>query len=245
MALDRCNTVPALFAPPAPRYDPDLDALRDPRTGRFACVYRADRGRWRARVLKRINLSAHPTDVDAARAVLAWYRAWYGVRWREAFLARKRNPWRVKAVRRGWRRGWVADVFYAGTPVRVTRRTHFPGQPSPRRPRKVRKLPRAQKLAWDEAMADDLWDTRAEAVQAARRAIRGELVRQFGLFAANSLQLFWRGGSLTRSGRSGPTGRTATAAGLTPRWAARTARCPPPPSPPARTSRWTRPPTPT
>lgn len=176
---------PATLPPPrpsaAPRYDPDLDLIRDPRTGRYSCVYDAKHGRWRARVLKHVNLGMFATDVDAARRVVEWYKHWYGPRWLRAWRARKRNPWRVMACPR--RGGFVAEVYCDGIPVRVTRATALPGRPPPRRPAGV------DPLAWAAMKEADLWPT----YEAARSAAKAVIVAEMGLFARLPLLQFWRG----------------------------------------------------
>lgn len=103
---------------PTPRYDPDLDVLRDPRApDRYQCVYPTGRGRWRARVLKRLNLGTFPSAADAARAVLAFYRGRFGDAWRTAFRRRKANYWVVKKAAGG---GFHANVYVEGRLTRVT-----------------------------------------------------------------------------------------------------------------------------
>lgn len=141
----------------------DLDVLRDPRNpGRLQCVYAANRDRWRARVLKTNNLDTFPTQREAGLAVVRFYRENFGPNWRDAFLRRKANAWRVRQAPGGF----VADVFVEGRLNRVTLAD------TKRRPR-----------AADRDVT--LWPTRA----AARNAIAAYVYRRFGLFAKYYL---WR-----------------------------------------------------
>lgn len=202
---DTSVTVPCISTAFPPRYDPDIDWIHEGRAvSEYAMVYRTDRGRYRARVLKRVNLDSFPTAAEAARAVVEWYRWWYGTepvggcpRWLLAYYARKANPWRCRRVKRGGLTGYVCDVFYQNTPVRVTRRTwRFPGAKTPKW---YRRMPRDVR----DTVDNDFWATRAEAVREARRVIWVRMRLELGLFAVNALQLFWRGKDRRRERRPG------------------------------------------
>lgn len=177
------------------RYFRDIDYLRDTKAdSTFACVYTTDRGRYRARVLKRMNLDSFPTPDEAAKAVVSWYQWWYGTaivggcpQWLLAFYARKANPWRVKRITKFGITGYVCDVYYQNQPVRVTRRTwRFPGAVTPKWYRRMSKYER-------EAVDNYFWARREDAVREAQRVIRARMRQELGLFAVNALQLFWRG----------------------------------------------------
>lgn len=102
----------------------ELDAIRDPRQpSRFMGVYghvhgqRYDIHSYRARVLKFYELgSGFASTEDAARAVVAFYKANFGDRWARAFRYRKVTPWRL----RRYRNGFGAEVYLRGQPVGVT-----------------------------------------------------------------------------------------------------------------------------
>lgn len=168
-----------------PRYDPELNLLVNPRdAGRFVCVYPAKDGRFRARVQKRINLrNSFPSQLEAAKAVLAWYRAAYGDRWKQVFSRRKVNPWRIRKISKDGYTGYVADIFVDGNPKRVTladtkRFTGCCVDVSKRKPIKGRRK-------WSKETEVYIWPTRG----AARTAIERFKHFQLGLFSTFRL---WR-----------------------------------------------------
>jgi hypothetical protein len=176
----------AAFAPTiphlSPRYDPDLDLLRDPRDpSRYCCVYPMGKDRYRARVLKRINIGTASTQVEAAKLVLAFYRQVFGDNWKAAFRRRKVNPWRVRRIRKkGGETHYVADVFVDGNPIRVsladTKR--FTGVALPMEQR-LAWSKENQKRRWRRELDVYKWWSREEAIQAVRQFIH----HQLGMFA--------------------------------------------------------------
>ena len=170
-----------------PRYDPDLDTFRDPRdASRFVCVYPMGRDRWRARVLKRINIHTYPTQLDAAKAVLEFYRRVFGDQWKTAFRRRKVNPWRIKKIKRDGVSSYVADVYVDGQPVRVsladTKR--FTGAACAIDER-LRMDERNRRKPWAKELDIYFWYTREDA----RRAIKRFCYHQLGMLAPFRL---WR-----------------------------------------------------
>ena len=164
----------------APRYDPDLDLLRDPREpSRYVCVYPMGRDRYRARVLKRLNIGTAATQVEAARLVLAFYRYTFGTHWKQAFRRRKVNPCRIRRIKKGWDFVYVADVFVDGRPIRVSLADtrFFTGAtlPSAERVKHTQRLSKSQR----DQLEVYCWATR----EAAREAIKQFLHHQLGLFA--------------------------------------------------------------
>lgn len=180
---------------PRGRYDRDIEFLRDSRVSSgYACVYTSARDRFRARVLKGIHIDSCKTAEEAARSVVEWYKWWYGdgdigscPKWLMAFYARKVNPWRTRRVKRGGCYGYVVDVFYHNTPIRVTRRTwRFPNEKTPKWYKRM--TPKEREIAdWD------VWTTRKEAIDQAKKVIYQRIRHELGFLGVNVLQLFWRG----------------------------------------------------
>jgi hypothetical protein len=161
-----------------PRYDPDLDLIRDPRDpSRFCCVYPMGRERYRARVLKRLNIGTADSQVEAAKLVLNFYRRVFGDQWKHAFRRRKVNPWRVKRMRKkGGETHFVADVFVDGNPIRVTLADtkRFTGVALPMEQRLAWSREN-QKKRWRRELDAYKWWSRAEAIQAVRQFIHHQL----------------------------------------------------------------------
>ncbi len=84
----------------------------------YECVYRHGR-LWRARVLKRINLGMYPTVLDAARAVVNWYRSTYGDLWKSVWDMRRSKPWEIVKVKSGGQWAYVSWVWFAGAKMRL------------------------------------------------------------------------------------------------------------------------------
>jgi hypothetical protein len=180
----------AAFAPTiphlSPRYDPDMDLIRDPRDPvRYCCVYPMGRDRYRARVLKRINIGTAATQLDAARLVLEFYRRVFGDQWKTAFRRRKVNPWRVKRIKKKGFISFVADVFVDGRPIRVTLADtkRFTGATLPIEQRMALQ---AKQRRWRRELEVYSWPTR----DAAKQAIRLFIFHQIGLFSQVRM---WRG----------------------------------------------------
>jgi hypothetical protein len=99
----------------------DVDALRcHTAASGFRNVYLSRNGHFVAKVkeggrLYTVPGSRHPTPQQSACYVVAWYKARFGARWREAARVRKRLPWRV------WRApgGWTLSVWSDGRPALV------------------------------------------------------------------------------------------------------------------------------
>lgn len=123
------NTVGALLdAHPASRAE--LDAIRDRRDpSRFSGCYRHRHGgvnrgdsrytvtAYRARVLKFYELGSGFTSLEnAARAVVAFYKAHFGDDWQRVFRYRKVTPWRLRRLKDGF----GAEVYLRGRPVGIT-----------------------------------------------------------------------------------------------------------------------------
>ena len=87
-------------------------------TGRPFGVFRHDR-RYRAKVIRQINLGQYPTEHAAAVQVVKWYRERYGEEWRHVVASRHVNPVRYQPRKRG---GFYVWVWFHGEPVRVTER---------------------------------------------------------------------------------------------------------------------------
>lgn len=164
----------------------ELNGIRDPRApSRFCGVYGHKHGgagrfrpnvtRYRARVFKFFELSSgFETPEEAARAVVAFYKAHYGDRWRRAFRYRKVTPWRIRTVTRGTETGVVADVYLRGVPTRVTYADVFG---------------RAK-----GASERDLFSSAAEAKIAARLAMAKWFEREKKMLTIPATGLmFWRG----------------------------------------------------
>lgn len=71
---------------------------------------------WRARVLKRINLGAYPTALDAGIAVISWYKNTYGNLWKAVWEMRRSKPWEVVRCKGGY----ISWVWFAGVKMRLT-----------------------------------------------------------------------------------------------------------------------------
>jgi hypothetical protein len=185
------ETVAALVSRhPATRLE--LNSIRDRRNpDRFQSVYRHAHGphraggvvrprhtvtSYRARVFKFFELgSGFTTAEDAARAVVAFYKAHYGERWARAFEFRKVTPWRVRLARRGGRVvGWTAFIFVRGKEIGVTRADAFGRAPG--------------------ASEQWVWPSPEAAKDAARRAMKRRFDRESRelTIPAPGL-LFWRG----------------------------------------------------
>lgn len=87
-------------------------------TGRPFGVFRANR-RFRAKVLRQINLGQYLTEHAAAVQVVRWYQERYGDDWRHVVKSRHVNPVRYEPRKRG---GYFVTVWFHGEPVRVTER---------------------------------------------------------------------------------------------------------------------------
>lgn len=102
----------------------ELRVIYSPRRGGYVGVSRHDTG-WRARVYVATAIASDDGrrsrcghvigvfrhEVDAARAVVRWYRDRYGSLWRAAFKYRRCRVWEVVSDGRG---GWCAWVWLAG-----------------------------------------------------------------------------------------------------------------------------------
>lgn len=162
----------------------ELGAIRDRRNpDRFQGVYSHVHGgrfavnSYRARVFKFFELgSGFATAEDAARAVVAFYKAHYGDRWRRVFAHRKVTPWRLRAVRRRpdpTPVGFAVDVYLRGNPVGVTHADAHGRSPG--------------------ASERFLWPTPAAAKCAARAAMRKWFEREVRALAVPAPGLlFWR-----------------------------------------------------
>lgn len=163
----------------------ELDAIRDRRDpSRFCGVYRHRHGgvnrgdsrytvnAYRARVLKFYELSSgFPSPEDAARAVVAFYKAHFGPHWQKVFRHRKVTPWRL----RRFRDGYGAEIYLRGVPTGVT---HADAD--------GRSVGASQRWTWE---------TPAEAKRAARAAMRRWFEREMKtLTVPHPGLLFWRNG---------------------------------------------------
>ncbi len=137
----------------------ELAAIRDPRVpSRFCGTYAHVHGNryavhsYRARVFKFFELgSGFESAEAAARAVVAFYKAHFGERWKAAFRYRKVTPWRLRRARSGY----AVDIFVRGRPVGITRADIGAGR------------------------ADDwIWHSADEAKAAAREAMRRRFERE-------------------------------------------------------------------
>jgi hypothetical protein len=165
----------------------DLQHIRDRREPhRFIGTYRHRHGgsgrcrfnttKWRARVFKFYELgSAFDNAEEAARSIVAFYKAQFGDRWRSVFNQRKVIPWRLRVVRRDGRiDGYAAEFFLRGTPVGVTQADAFG------------RAPGASAVWW--------WPTPDAAKTAARRAMQRRFERERAALAVpHPGLLFWRG----------------------------------------------------
>jgi hypothetical protein len=111
----------------------DLRVIFNLRRGHYTGVSRHDSG-WRARVFMssavavdggrrssdrvRHVIGVFRTEVEAARAVVMWYRATFGEVWRHVFRYRRCRVWEV--VRSGDGEGYTAWVWWRGVPELVT-----------------------------------------------------------------------------------------------------------------------------
>ena len=108
----------------------DLSAIRDPRQpARYQGVYAhrhggVNRGNnryvinaYRARVFKFWELgSSFQSAVDAAKAVVSFYKCYFGSLWQKAFLYRKVTPWRLRV----YGKRYAVEIFVRGRPVGIT-----------------------------------------------------------------------------------------------------------------------------
>lgn len=163
----------------------DLHAIRDPRNpDRFQGVYGhrhggINRGNsrftinyYRARVFKFFELgSGFESPEEAARAVVAFYKAHYGDRWRRAFQYRKVIPWRLRPLKSG---EYAVELFVRGQPVGITE-ADADGRSAGASER------------WT-------WRTSREAKRAARRAMDRRFARERAALPIPAPGLvFWRG----------------------------------------------------
>lgn len=74
----------------------DLDILRNPRAdSSYAHVY-PHRRRWKAIAFRHhVRLGTYATPREAAAAVVRWWMAVYGERWRDAYESHRRPAWAV------------------------------------------------------------------------------------------------------------------------------------------------------
>lgn len=104
----------------APVSPDELAVLWDAARQRYRNTYGPEgRSRtWRARVVKNVNLPGrYGSDREAAKAVVRWFRAWFGPGWVRAFRAMRANRVTVKMTRRGG--GCRAWVYVGGEAVPV------------------------------------------------------------------------------------------------------------------------------
>lgn len=83
----------------------DLDFLTNPSPDApspYRGVYPDGRGKWQARVFKRRLGGRHPSPREAAKAVVRWWRARYGDRWREVWSYRQSSGATVLKVSAGF-----------------------------------------------------------------------------------------------------------------------------------------------
>lgn len=169
-----------VLAHPATR--DDLHAIRDRHDpSRYIGTYHQTHGGrynspgFRARVLKFVELgSGFDTREDAARAVVGFYKAHFGTDWLRAFWSRKKNPWRLRTVRRESGTVYAADIFLRGTPVGVTHADAY-----------------GRKSGASESW---YWPTEDAAKDAARRAMSRRFERErAGLVVPHPGLIFWRG----------------------------------------------------
>ncbi len=161
----------------------ELHAIRDPRNpSRFRSVYGHKHGgvnrgtnrflvnAYRARVFKFFELgSSFESPECAARAVVAFYKASFGDKWRVAFHNRKAIPWRVRLVSRPTP-GYAADLFIHGRAVGITRADAGEGR----------------SVEW-------VWPTLADAKRAVREAMRRKFEREKASLPIPAPGLlFWR-----------------------------------------------------
>lgn len=153
----------------------DLDRIRDPREpSRYAGTYRHVHGgrygatSYRARVFKFFELGSNFESAEAAaRAVVAFYKAYFGNRWAQVFQLRRATPWRVRRLPGGC----AVDLFVRGRPVGVTRADAGVGRTS----------------EW-------LWPTARAAKAAARAAMTRRFARERASLPIPAPGLlFWRG----------------------------------------------------
>jgi hypothetical protein len=125
--------------------------------------------------MKRINLKdSFETQVDAARAVLDFYRTTFGdPEWKVVWKNRKTNPTRIRRITKDGYAGYVADVFVDGHPIRVTLADtkRFTGVTVPYQKRK----PIKGKRKWVKETEIYIWDTREQAKEAVNKFIHIQL----------------------------------------------------------------------
>ncbi len=157
----------------------DLDAIRNPREpSRFQGCYPHVHGKryfarhYRARVLKFFELgSGFDTQEEAARAVVAFYKAFFAPNWQRAFRFRKVIPWRVCLHKSSGQ--YTAYIYVRGQPIGVTHAEAYGRAPG--------------------ASERWLWATPQEAKQAARAAMRRRFEREAReLPVPHPGVLFWR-----------------------------------------------------
>jgi hypothetical protein len=156
----------------------ELELIRDRRDpSRYSGVYAHVHGgrykvkAYRARVLKFYELgSGFESPEDAARAIVAFYKAYFGEKWANAFRFRKVTPWRLRRLRNGY----AAEVYVRGHPNGVTHAdAHGRGKGASER--------------WT-------WQTPCAAKQAVRAAMRRWFQREVRkLVVPHPGLMFWRG----------------------------------------------------